>query len=87
MNKKKVLYTIMIIFFLIMFSLLCLPFGLQITNHIEPHILGLPCYQACILYGSLLMAIAMCVWFLVECKIEDDERRDEEEKEVNDDGR
>lgn len=75
---KKVLYTVMIIFYLVMFFFLAMPAGTAITDRVDPHILGLPCYQALVLYGSLLMAIGLMVWFLIECKIEDKERADEE---------
>lgn len=60
---------------------LAMPAGTAITDKIEPHILGLPHYQAWILYGSLLMAVGLIVWFLVECKIEDSE--EEEDKHAN----
>lgn len=80
-KKKKILYTVMGIFYAVMFFFLAMPAGTAITDKIEPHILGLPHYQAWILYGSLLMAIGLIVWFLVECKIEDSE--EEEDKHAN----
>lgn len=71
--KKKVLYTVMIIFFVIMFGFLAVPGWQGLVNTIEPHILGLPCYQAWIFYGSLLMAIAMIIWCLLDFKFDDEE--------------
>lgn len=71
--KKKVLYTVMIIFFVIMFGFLAVPGWQDLINTIEPHILGLPCYQAWIFYGSLLMAIAMIVWCLLDFKFDNEE--------------
>lgn len=71
--KKKVLYTVMIIFFIIMFGFLAVPGWQGLINRIEPHILGMPCYQAWIFYGSLLMAIAMIVWCLLDFKFDDEE--------------
>lgn len=71
--KKKVLYTVMIVFFVIMFGFLAVPGWQGLVNTIEPHILGLPCYQAWIFYGSLLMAIGMIVWCLLDFKFDDEE--------------
>ena len=71
--KKKVLYTVMIIFYCVMFGFLAVPGWQGLVNKIEPHILGLPCYQAWILYGSVLMAIGLIVWCLLDFKFDDEE--------------
>ena len=81
--SKKVLTTVMVIFYCVMFFFLASPIGQPLIDRIEPHILGLPCYQAWILYGSFLMAIGLIVWFLAECKIEDGELAEEKDKEVS----
>lgn len=71
--KKKVLYTVMILFYVVMFGFLAVPGWQGLVDKIEPHILGLPCYQAWIFYGSLLMAVGMIVWYVLDAKLEDNE--------------
>lgn len=71
--KKKILYIVMIIFYVIMFGFLAVPGWQGLVDKIEPHILGLPCYEAWIVYGSLLMAIGLIVWTILDFKFDDEE--------------
>lgn len=80
-SKKRILYAIMTIFYVVMLFFLAMPGGTALIDRVEPHILGLPCFQAWILYGSLLMAIALIIWFALECKIENNEREQEDKAE------
>ena len=80
-TKKRVLYAVMTIFYIVIFYFMAWPSGTAITDRIEPHLLGLPFYQGVILYGSLLMAIGLIVWFVIEVKIEDKEDETEEVRE------
>lgn len=79
--SKKVLNTIMIVFYCVMFFFLASPIGQPLIDRIEPHILGLPCYQAWILYGSFLMALGLIVWYIADSKIEDRENIEVEKTE------
>lgn len=82
---RKILNVIMVIIFAIMFFFLATPIGTPLVDKIEPHILGLPCYQAWILYGALFMSAMMIVWFLLESKFEDKEIEEAEKKEAGSD--
>ena len=82
--KKKVLYVVMISFFVVMFGFLAVPGWQGLVDRVEPHILGLPCYQAWIIYGSLLMAIALIVWCLLDFKFDDEEIAAAEKKKAAD---
>lgn len=82
--KKKVLYVVMISFFVVMFGFLAVPGWQGLVDRVEPHILGLPCYQAWIIYGSLLMAVALIIWCLLDFKFDDEEIAAAENKEMAD---
>jgi hypothetical protein len=50
-------------------------------DKIEPHVLGLPFFQFCLLASCFLMAFGLMAWFLLECRIEN-RQWEKEDREV-----
>lgn len=78
---KRTLYILASIYFLITFGFVTFPFSTRLIDKIEPHVLGLPFFQFCLLLSCFLMAIGLSIWFLAECKIEN-KQWEEEDREV-----
>ncbi len=79
---KKTLYICASIYFLITFGFIVFPPTVALIDRVEPHIMGLPCFQFCLLASCFLMAIGLMAWFLLECKIENAQWKKEDLEEV-----
>ena len=75
---KKTLYRIASVYFLITFGFIVFPPTVSLIDKIEPHVLGLPLFQFCLLASCFLMAIGLMVWFLLECRIENKQWKKED---------
>ena len=75
--NRKTLYTISAIFFIAILGFVSFPFSTKLIDRVEPHILGLPCMQFCLLFAAFGMAIWLIIWLALEIKI-DDKAADEE---------
>ena len=80
---KKTLYIGAAIYFLITFGFIVFPPTVALIDRVEPHILGLPLFQFCLLASCFLMAIGLVVWFLLEVKIESAQWKKEDLEGVN----
>lgn len=78
---KRTLYILAAIYFLITFGFVTFPPTVRLIDKIEPHVLGLPLFQFCILASCFLMAIGLIIWFVWECKI-DKRQWEEDDREV-----
>lgn len=78
---RRILYTIFAIYFLALYALMAFPPILAIIDTIEPHILGLPCAQFFILFDSVMFALGLMAFYLIEYRMED-KLYEKEQKEV-----
>lgn len=78
---KRTLYIIASIYFLITFGFITFPPIVSRIDKIEPHVLGLPFFQFCLLASCFLMAFGLIAWFLLEAKIEN-KQWEEDDREV-----
>ncbi|MCQ4636276.1 hypothetical protein NE619_06005 [Anaerovorax odorimutans] len=75
MSKKRVnLYIVMAIYFTICILFITFPPLQKVIDVINPHILGLPCSQFCILLAPFMMCIGLIVFYNIEGKFEEEER-------------
>lgn len=75
MSRKRVnLYIIMAIYFAVCILFITFPPIQNLIDVIDPHILGLPCSQFCILFASLMICIGLIVFYNIEGKFEEEER-------------
>lgn len=78
---KKTLYILASIYFIITFGFIIFPPIVSMIDKIEPHVLGLPFFQFCLLASCFLMAFGLIAWFLLECGIENNQW-EKEDREV-----
>ena len=80
MSKKRVkLYIVMAIYFSIWVLFITFPPFLDVIDVIDPHIIGLPCSQFCILLAPVMICIGLITFFIIEGKFENEERANFEE--------
>lgn len=84
-NSKSIkkLYIGGAIYFFCVYFFICSPPSLAVIDRINPHILGLPCSQFCILFAAFAIAIGLMVMYILEVRIED--REDAQNAEVKND--
>ena len=68
--SRKALYTFSAIFFIVVLGFVTFPFSTKLIDRIEPHILGVPMMQFCMLFSAFAMAIWLAIWLALEGKIE-----------------
>ena len=82
MPKNRVkLYIGFGIYFILCILFITLPSWTSVIDRIEPHILGLPCSQFCILFAAVMICIGLIAFYIMEGKIEDADRAKREAEE------
>lgn len=80
MTRKK-MTVISAIVFILSFGFMTMPFTTKFINKIEPHILGLPCFQFFIVASCVFFCLYLIFWYKMDVYLEDKEIRERTEKE------
>lgn len=77
---RKILYGIFAVYFLALYAIMAFPPILAMIDKIEPHILGFPCAQFFILFDSVMFALGLMAFYLIEHRMEDKLYENEQKK-------
>lgn len=67
---RRQLYCRMLLYELIVVGFICFPPSVKWINRIEPHILGIPCFQFFILLCAVLIVLGLILWYVLENHID-----------------
>jgi hypothetical protein len=71
--QRRQLQSIFLTYFAVVMTLAVFPPAVEQWNRIDPHILGLPLSQFCILLFACLLSAGLVLWFILEGRIDERE--------------